>query len=61
MNSAGPLPVIDVSPFTGPSTSDGGRERAAVARRIEAACLDSGFLALHSRSEDALRPGQERR
>ncbi|KAA9380903.1 isopenicillin N synthase family oxygenase [Microbispora cellulosiformans] len=43
-NTAGPLPVIDVSPFTGPSTPDTGRERAGVARRIEAACLDSGFF-----------------
>ncbi|MEV4461010.1 2-oxoglutarate and iron-dependent oxygenase domain-containing protein [Microbispora sp. NPDC049633] len=41
MNTAGPLPVIDVAALTG---SGSGRERAEVARRIEAACLDSGFF-----------------
>ncbi|MEU6411468.1 2-oxoglutarate and iron-dependent oxygenase domain-containing protein [Microbispora sp. NPDC046933] len=45
MNAAGPLPVIDVSALTGPGTGPGaGHVRAEVARRIEAACLDSGFF-----------------
>ncbi|GIH47075.1 Isopenicillin N synthase [Microbispora rosea] len=49
MNAAGPLPVIDVTALTGPGTGPGtgpaaGHERAEVARRIEAACLDSGFF-----------------
>ncbi|WP_432924450.1 isopenicillin N synthase family dioxygenase [Microbispora sp. CA-135349] len=43
MNATGALPVIDVAALTGPGTD---RERAEVARRIEAACLDSGFFYL---------------
>ncbi|MEW9529966.1 isopenicillin N synthase family dioxygenase [Microbispora sp. NPDC049125] len=38
---SGPLPVIDVSALVGPGSAG---ERAAAARRIEAACLDSGFF-----------------
>jgi isopenicillin N synthase-like dioxygenase len=40
-SSAGPLPIIDVSALVGPGSPE---DRAAAARRIEAACLDSGFF-----------------
>ncbi|GAA0364670.1 isopenicillin N synthase family oxygenase [Microbispora corallina] len=60
-STSGPLPVIDVSALVGPGTPG---ERAAAARRIEAACLDSGFFyisghgvppELTTRLEDAAR------
>ncbi|MEU8175990.1 2-oxoglutarate and iron-dependent oxygenase domain-containing protein [Microbispora hainanensis] len=45
MNAAGPLPVIDIAALTGPGTGpEAGHARAEIARRIEAACLDSGFF-----------------
>jgi isopenicillin N synthase-like dioxygenase len=43
MPSSGVLPVIDVSPLTGPSSA---AERAGVAGQIQAACREHGFFYL---------------